>query len=343
MEINNCLFLSRMCAVIIIIICCSIFQVSAKSIHSNDSLKTKVIFDTDMGPDYDDIGAIALLHAFADQGKIDILATVASDAHQDIPATIEVYNRYFNRPNIPVGKATSPSAPNFTAANNWNATIIKQFAPDVTSKNYETAVEVYRKTLAQQPDESVTILTVGFMTNIRDLLQSKPDQYSKLTGIELVRKKVKNWVAMAGAFPEGREFNIHEDAESAIFAFANFPKPILFSGFEIGDKIKTGGKVAALNLKNSPVSIGYKINLETYDKQQKVDSRKSWDQTAVLIAAEDPQKYFYISGPGTMKLNPDGSNFWDPEEKGLHRFIIHKFPYKVLEDLIDQLMMHQPK
>jgi hypothetical protein len=31
--------------------------------------QTPVIFDTDMGPDYDDVGAIALLHAFADSGK----------------------------------------------------------------------------------------------------------------------------------------------------------------------------------------------------------------------------------------------------------------------------------
>ena len=28
--------------------------------------KKKIIFDTDMGPDYDDVGAIAILHALAD-------------------------------------------------------------------------------------------------------------------------------------------------------------------------------------------------------------------------------------------------------------------------------------
>jgi pyrimidine-specific ribonucleoside hydrolase len=37
-----------------------------------------VIFDPDMGPDYDDVGAITLLHAFADGGKANILATIAS-------------------------------------------------------------------------------------------------------------------------------------------------------------------------------------------------------------------------------------------------------------------------
>lgn len=307
-----------------------------------DSAKVKIIFDTDMGPDYDDIGAIALLHAFANQGKIEILATVSSDAHKDIPGTIEVYNKYFKRGDIPVGQTYSPLAPNFTAANNWNEQIIKKFEPALLNKKYESSVSIYRKVLAEQPDNSVTIVTVGFMTNISDLLQSKADKYSNLTGIELLEKKVKNWVAMAGGFPQGREFNIHEDAESGVYAFDHFPKPILFTGFEIGDKIKTGGKIAEQKLESSPVSVGYQINLVSYAKEA-VKARSSWDQTAVLIAAENPEKYFYLSGPGTMKTEKDGSNYWEPSAQGKHKFIIHKYPYRELEEVIDKLMLEQPK
>ena len=43
-----------------------------------------VIFDSDMGPDYDDVGAITLLHAFADSGYINILATVASTKYEGV-------------------------------------------------------------------------------------------------------------------------------------------------------------------------------------------------------------------------------------------------------------------
>src|SRR6266446_1333672 len=43
-----------------------------------DTSPQSIIFDSDMGPDYDDVGAITLLHAFADSGYINILATVAS-------------------------------------------------------------------------------------------------------------------------------------------------------------------------------------------------------------------------------------------------------------------------
>src|SRR5690554_1957079 len=61
---------------------------------TSNELVPLIIFDTDMGPDYDDIGAIAMLHALADSGECEILATVASDAHPSIAPTIEVFNRY---------------------------------------------------------------------------------------------------------------------------------------------------------------------------------------------------------------------------------------------------------
>ena len=68
---------------------------------SSQAQKTKpfpVIFDSDMGPDYDDVGAIALLHAFADSGYIKILATVASTKYEGVAAVFNVLNTYFKRP-----------------------------------------------------------------------------------------------------------------------------------------------------------------------------------------------------------------------------------------------------
>ncbi|MDQ2752526.1 MAG: nucleoside hydrolase, partial [Bacteroidota bacterium] len=67
---------------------------------------TPVIFDTDMGPDYDDAGAIAVLHAFADSGNISILATMASTKYEGVAAVINVFNTYFRRPYLPIGVPT---------------------------------------------------------------------------------------------------------------------------------------------------------------------------------------------------------------------------------------------
>ena len=41
-----------------------------------------IIFDTDIAPDYDDVGALAMLHAFADKGEAKILATISCNASE---------------------------------------------------------------------------------------------------------------------------------------------------------------------------------------------------------------------------------------------------------------------
>ncbi len=318
----------------------SCFAQKEREVRKDDVVyKPKIIFDTDMGPDYDDIGAIAMLHALADRGECEILATVSCDRHPTIAPTIEVYNRYFNRPDIPIG-VPGKGSPDFTAPNNWNDTIVNAYAPELRNKDYPSAVSVYRKVLAAQPDNSVTMLTVGFLSNISDLLNSTPDEYSALNGVDLVKIKVKHLIAMAGGFPEGDEFNVNKDASASMQVFTKWPKPILFSGFEIGAKIFTGAKVAQLG-SHSPVAKGYEYNLKTY-RPQIAKNRQSWDQTAVLIAIRNPQDYFYLSDPGKFVIKEDGKNFWDPNIDASHRFIIHKYPYNYIENLLEELMMHQP-
>ena len=63
----------------------------------------RVIFDTDMGPDYDDVGAIAMLHNYADAGKAQILATIASSKYPRVGPVLSVLNTYFGRADIPIG------------------------------------------------------------------------------------------------------------------------------------------------------------------------------------------------------------------------------------------------
>src|SRR5688572_11611505 len=178
-----------------------------------------VIFDSDMGPDYDDVGAIALLHAFADSGYAKILATVASTKYEGVAAVFDVFNTYFNRPDIEIG-VPKGKALELKDWQHWTDTVIKNY-PHSIKMNSEApdAISVYRKVLAKQPDKSVTIITVGFLTNLADLLRSASDQHSTLDGRQLVEKKVKQLVSMAGKFPEGSEFNLDRDAASSLFVF----------------------------------------------------------------------------------------------------------------------------
>lgn len=315
---------------------CSVFVFGVKPAEP-----VKIIFDTDMGPDFDDVGAITILHALADKGECEILATLASDGYPYIGPTIEVFNRYFQKPNIAIG-VPDGDAPSFSCPNHWNDSLVVKYLPEIkTNKDYPSATEVYRKVLASQKDHSVVIVSVGFLSNLASLLRSKPDQYSKLNGKELVAQKVKKWVAMAGGFPEGNEFNVNRHNDASYYVFQNWPTPVLFSGFEIGEKILTGNKVATTGTIGSPVQWAYNYCLASYHGKR-LTNRNSWDHTAVLCAVRNPEDYFYVVGKGTFVCNPDGSNTWDAEKNSGHSFLVHKYPYQKIADILDDLMMHEP-
>jgi hypothetical protein len=56
--------------------------------------KVNLILDTDFGPDYDDVGAIAVMHALSDSAKVNILATIASTKYNNVAAALNVFNTY---------------------------------------------------------------------------------------------------------------------------------------------------------------------------------------------------------------------------------------------------------
>src|SRR5690242_21714047 len=86
-----------------IILCLSFLAITIVSVAQQENKPVSVIFDTDMGPDYDDVGAIAILHDFANKGQANILATMASTRYEGVAAVLNVLNTYFKRPAIPVG------------------------------------------------------------------------------------------------------------------------------------------------------------------------------------------------------------------------------------------------
>src|SRR6187397_627088 len=287
---------------------CIFLLCSFLSLAQSKKLKA-IIFDSDMGPDYDDVGAIALLHAFADSGYIKILATVASTKYEGVAAVFNVLNTYFKRPDLLIGVPGS-KALDLKDSQHWTDTLLLNY-PHKIKMNDEvlSAIEVYRKSLASQPDGSVTIITVGFLTNLADLLKSAPDKYSKLTGKELVRKKVKQLVCMAGSFPAGNEFNVRMDAAASKNVFENWETPILFSGVEIGMKIKTGlPLINDQSIKHSPVKDVFRICIPLTPQDNA--GRMSWDETAVLIAVKGYRPWWNIQ-TGKIKIADDGSNSWE--------------------------------
>jgi inosine-uridine nucleoside N-ribohydrolase len=300
----------------------------------------RVIFDTDMGPDYDDVGAIALLHAFADSGKATILATMASNKYEGVAAVLNLFNTYFRRPGIPIG-VPKGNAVSQRDGQHWTDSILARYPHAVVrNEQAEDAVTLYRKVLSRQPDHSVVILTVGFLTNLAGLLQSGPDGYSALTGVELVRKKVRQLVSMAGKFPEGWEFNVMKDAAASQAVFAGWPTPILLSGFEIGVKIKCGlPLIADKAIRHDPVKDVFRISIPLAAEDSA--GRSSWDETAVLVGVCGYAPYYTVRR-GKMMVKADGSDRWVDDEGGEQAHLVEARPVAEVQALINRLMEHRP-
>jgi len=299
----------------------------------------KIIFDTDLGPDYDDVGALAFLHAMADSGKAEILATVSSNKHELVAPSINVINTYFGRNKLPVG-APKTAGVNLGSSQHWADSIVSKYPHTIKSTNeVADAVYVYRKILNAQPDKSVTIVTVGFLTNLNNLLQSQPDNLCPLNGYELVSKKVKMLVSMAGRFPEGREFNVHMDSAASEYVYKNWPGEIIFTGFEIGREIRTGLKLIKSDIKNSPVKDVFSISIPLSAEDK--NGRMSWDETAVLIAVYGTDGFFDIV-KGNIIVKEDGSNGWKNDPQGKQKYVIQKMPVSQMSMFIEDRMMHIP-
>ncbi|MGZ3999443.1 MAG: nucleoside hydrolase [Mucilaginibacter sp.] len=297
-----------------------------------------IIFDSDMGPDYDDTGAITILHALADSGQAKILATMASTKYEGVAGVLNVFNTYFNRPNTPVG-VPKGFAMDLRDFQHWTDTLLAKY-PHKIKNNSEAwdAVKLYRKILASQPDKSITIVTVGFLTNLSNLLNTKADGYSPLDGKALVSKKVKLLVCMAGKFPSGFEFNVMKDAKASQNVYQNWPTQIILSGFEIGAKIHVGlPLIHNTAIKNDPVKDVFSLSIP----MAKEDSagRMSWDETALLVAIKGYSSYYTLH-TGRMKVADDGSNTWDDTGKG-QAYLVEKVDYKIVQQLIDDLIQHQ--
>jgi inosine-uridine nucleoside N-ribohydrolase len=300
-----------------------------------------VIFDTDIAPDFDDVGAMALLHAFADKGEAKILATIACNTVPTTAPTLSVLNTYFRRPEIPIG-LTQGTFPAELCREKWDAFIVAKYPHSVKSNaEAQDALALYRKLLVGQPDNSVTIITVGFFTNVANLLNSPPDSYSSLSGKDLVKKKVKQLVSMAASLGKdgkgGNEFNVVVDAKASQTVFNEWPTPIILSGFHIGEKVFTGAPlIANSKITNSPVKDAYDVALK---HNKTPEGRNSWDQTAVYVAIRGMEPYF-TSRKISFDIKDDGKSV--PIDGSKYTWLEFKAKPEEVAKGIEELMHHQP-
>jgi len=280
----------------------------------------KVIFETDMCLDVDDVGALALLHALADNNEAEILAVCYNEAHHYAASAIDAINTWYGRGKIPIGIFKGEfDAPDYSQY----LETISNYPNDIKENEVPEAIEVYRNALKNQPDKSVTIISVGFLNNLSKLLREEP---------ELIAAKVKELVLMGGVSNDGFNFSRHNLNVESEYIFKNWPTPLVIS--QQGGNIITG-----IPLQNAPNENPVRAAYFQFFHNCYCD-RPSWDPLTVLYAVRGTSDYFKMIDKGTGRL----SNGYSYKMKQNWRSYLETvLPNSDYEDIINRLMLKPPK
>lgn len=300
---NRTSFLLRRCAAVVF----GVLASGASDLASADTPRVPVnlIFDTDIGNDVDDVLALGMIHALESRGECKLLAVTITKDHHLAAAFTDAVNHFYGRGDIPIGVCRSNVTNDqgkFLGLATKQDDGKPRYPHDLKSgKDAPDAVTVLRQTLVKAPDKSVVIVQVGFSTNLANLLASTGDSISPLTGPELVQAKVPFISIMAGEFTgkNHREYNVEKDIPSAQKLAANWPTPIIWSGFEVGLAVATP-HISILRdyayVKHHPLAESYILY------QPPPHDRPTWDLTSVLYAVRPDRGYFDLSPTGMVKV-----------------------------------------
>ncbi|HVE40312.1 MAG TPA: nucleoside hydrolase [Planctomycetota bacterium] len=303
-----------------------------------------IIFDTDLCSDCDDVAALAMLHALADLGEARIVATMASTRNPAAAPCIDAINTWYGRPGLPIGV---PKGPGKFQPSKYAAELARRFPHRLDSPDAAPdAARLYRDLLLREADGSVAIVTVGYMTNLAELLRL-PAEGGLPSGAEVVKRKVREWTCMGGNFigaPARDDLklgnvNFTRDAPAALEAIRNWPTPVMFVGREIGSEpsgLKVGARFRELK-EPHPLRAAYELYFGGVAKDRHVA-----DPTAVLYAVRGRRDYWDAETRGTMDLKPDMTFEWNYDRGAGQGYLLKRAPDRTIERVLEELMMRPP-
>ncbi len=331
-----------------------LFLFSCQYDNTSKNQGIKILLDTDMGSDCDDVGALAMLNEYANQGKIELLGVIYSSGA--IPygtGIIEAINKYYSNDNIPIGANYDK-----TVGDTVDKMQAEKLSKDTAAyknrliKNTDAMeqTKLTRIILSKEPDNSVVYVTIGHTRGLYDLLVSEPDSISKLSGVDLVKRKIKKWVALGalnalnseGYYVKDWNFFFNGTVKYTKYLVDNFPKPVYF--IDAGTNIMTGK-----SLVNTPngniVRIAYRDWLWNVEKKTLNDQRPSWDLMAIYFAVENPKKYFNVIDNGHLDFDIEKGCHWiTTDSVSNHHYVIQKQGYEnEISDYLNEMICKSKK
>ena len=292
--------------------------------------KVPFILGTDWWSDCDDCMALRLLCWAHKKGYIDFKGVVINACMQYSVPSVAAFLKLENV-NIPIG--IDMKATDFHGIGPYQKRLSKQFSDLPQNDDVPNGVALYRKILAES-DTKVEIAEIGFTQVLADLLESEPDAYSPLNGMQLVKEKCSKLWVMAGKWDDlrnGKEHNFCNNTRSisgGIRLCKNWPTEIVFLGFEIGLDVISGGNLEKEDFLHRAMC----DHLSFF-------GRSSWDPMLIMLALNnDFEKAGYSYKKGTASLDVDGVNHFDFSDDGKHCFVVRKQKPKWYKDRINEIL-----
>ncbi len=288
----------------------------------------RVVFDTDITGDVDDVLALAMLHTLADRGECVIEAVTVSKINPLAAPFVDAVNTFYGRPDIPIGvtKDAQRRQSKYLKLVEHKDGDQWRYPHDLKTGAAPEATRLLRSVLASADDRSITVIQVGLAANLASLIASEPDDLSPLSGIELVRQKVRLVSVMAGAFrPVGEndhylEANVRNGIGSMQRFASNWPAdvPVIWSDFLIGIAAPYPRESIARDFRYRH----HHIVRESYLLHSGPNhDRPTWDLTSVLYAVRPNDSYFDLSPRGTVTVDEDGFTQFHPDSNGRDRYL----------------------
>lgn len=289
------------------------------------------ILGTDWWTDCDDVVALRLLARAHKTREINLLGIIINACMEHSVTSLEGFLNTEEVYDLPI--AIDLNATDF-GGNPPYQKRLSQFANNYHSNaEAEDAVKLYRTILASA-DSPIELIEIGYPQVLTALLQSKPDDISKLDGVELVKNKVSKIWMMAGKWDKNPDkennFARNERSREAANIFCDIcPVPITFLGWEVGASVITGGYLE----KNDP------LYLALCDHGS-CDGRSSWDPMLCLLALignEEKAEYSVVIGTASVDAST-GENYFTVNSDGPHKYVVKQKEDTYYADAINKLI-----
>jgi inosine-uridine preferring nucleoside hydrolase len=316
-----------------------------RSAAPSSSSAERVIVDTDLSRFWDDASAIGIANVLHAQGEVDVLGMV-SDVPNDIAvAALDAINTAYGHPDIPLGALAGSDAD--TEDHGYTEELVATLPHSVQSAaDVPDAVALYRQLLADQPDHSVTVISLGSYTNLAGLIASRPDDISRLDGRALVARKVDRLVVMDGLFPDGLPpvTNQQYDLPAAAAVVGEgttdtgWPTPITWVDGTTSVTTDIGTELCTDAPPHHPIRIVYE-NL--FGCGPPTDG--NWDAPTFLFAVGDtPTAFTQLGQGGSAVINPDGGLSWQERSSRPSDTYVHLTNTLTLTPRINALLVAEP-